>query len=1064
MGGKTLKGLTIKIGGDTTELNKSLEQVKKQGRSLSGELGQINKLLKMDPKNTELLAQKQKVLAEAIGNTEKKLDTLKEAEKQVQAQFERGEVSEAQYRALQREIIATEGKINAYKNAVKETAEVQNDLASGAERSGRELGKAGDTSEKAEKKFDAAGAAVTALTASVVALGAASVDAFNEVDDGADSVIRATGATGASAGKLTAVYKNVATQIVGSFDDIGATVGEVNTRFGYTGKQLEECSVDFMKFAEITGVNSTEAVKSVTRALNDAGIPLDQYKILLDQLSKAGQSAGIDVTKLAEGLSTNGATMRSMGLDTAESIALLAQFELSGADATTMLSGMKKAMATWAKEGKDGNREFAQLVEGVKTGSVSAADALEVFGSKAGPQLVDAIRSGKFEYDSMLTTLRESEGTLESTFGEMEDGGYKVQRSFQRLKVMMSDTGEVIMESAAPALEELLDYLEDKGVVEDFASTLKDDVIPSIVTIGKWFAQNTPVIKAGLTGAAAAMVAFKVASVATTVAQKGLKGAIVSTTVAQKALTLAQSATPWGLVAVGITAVVAATAAYTAATKEAEKPVDNLTEAERELMNQTLETADAFKEQKQATDELLRNTTAEMDYVQGLADELKVLADESGRVLQKDQDRVNFILHELKKATGEEYSMVDGVIQKYDELKASIDEVIASKKANSLLDAYNDQYIQAVNGSSDAFAQMSLAEKDLNAQYQRKEDALKKAEEAQSSYNEVLKKYNKEVEKGSISDDTAKSLATKSRAFTDAWAAYNKEFRTWEEKQTAYDNAAANYRDHFDTIANYEEAQTAVLSGNYEKVVDILSRKGDVYIQFSDTVDRATAEVLSKLQKEAVDAGLAAERARDNFEKGLATEETVQEAERAYADALGEFENAYADAYDFGADMTDGMIDGADSRRPSLIDTARKLVNGFMDTIRKVSDTHSPSRKTIAIFEDIGEGAVVGTKNKTKDLKKAGADQTLALLDTYRSQEVTAQRTLRSVADQQIARQDVGQLTAATANSNVLGQILQAIRDGQVLIMDGDTVVGRTANKMDSRLGQLRALSARGAR
>ena len=94
MASNTIKGLTVEIGGDTTKLGKALEDVNKKGRDLSSELGQINKLLKLDPGNTELLAQKQKVLAEAIANTSTKLDTLKEAEKQVQKQFERGEVSE----------------------------------------------------------------------------------------------------------------------------------------------------------------------------------------------------------------------------------------------------------------------------------------------------------------------------------------------------------------------------------------------------------------------------------------------------------------------------------------------------------------------------------------------------------------------------------------------------------------------------------------------------------------------------------------------------------------------------------------------------------------------------------------------------------------------------------------------------------------------------------------------------------------------------------------------------------------------------------------------------------
>ena len=124
----TIKGLTVEIGGDTTKLGKALENVEKQSRSLSGELGHINKLLKMDPGNADLLAQKQKVLAEAVETTSKRLDTLKEAERQVQAQFERGEVSEEQVRELQREVIACTKKLEGYKNAAKETADAVDNL------------------------------------------------------------------------------------------------------------------------------------------------------------------------------------------------------------------------------------------------------------------------------------------------------------------------------------------------------------------------------------------------------------------------------------------------------------------------------------------------------------------------------------------------------------------------------------------------------------------------------------------------------------------------------------------------------------------------------------------------------------------------------------------------------------------------------------------------------------------------------------------------------------------------------------------------------------------------
>lgn len=167
-----LKGLIIELGGDSTKLDDALQSVNKRSRDLSKELGQINKLLKMDPGNADLLAQKQAVLAEAVENTSKKLETLREAERQVQAQFERGEVSADQVRALQREIVETTNKLGQYENAARETAEA-------IERLGREgddgIRKTGDAADDAAADLrdleDAARDAGDALDVADVAAG-----------------------------------------------------------------------------------------------------------------------------------------------------------------------------------------------------------------------------------------------------------------------------------------------------------------------------------------------------------------------------------------------------------------------------------------------------------------------------------------------------------------------------------------------------------------------------------------------------------------------------------------------------------------------------------------------------------------------------------------------------------------------------------------------------------------------------------------------------------------------------------------------------------------------------
>ena len=114
-----IKGLTVEISGDTTKLGKALEDVNKSTRDITKELKQVENGLKFNPKSTELLNQKQKLLGEQVATTKEKLDKLKEAEKQVQAQFEKGDIGEEQYRAFQRELVETESKLKHYKGQIK---------------------------------------------------------------------------------------------------------------------------------------------------------------------------------------------------------------------------------------------------------------------------------------------------------------------------------------------------------------------------------------------------------------------------------------------------------------------------------------------------------------------------------------------------------------------------------------------------------------------------------------------------------------------------------------------------------------------------------------------------------------------------------------------------------------------------------------------------------------------------------------------------------------------------------------------------------------------------------
>lgn len=140
---ETIRGINVQIGSDTTGLSKALSDVNKNARDIQTELRQVERLLKFDPQNTELLAQKQQLLAQAVANTEEKLSRLRSVQEQVNEQFARGEISEGQYRAYQREVAKTEQNLKSLEEQLKATEPAAKSLGERLEEAGESISRAG---------------------------------------------------------------------------------------------------------------------------------------------------------------------------------------------------------------------------------------------------------------------------------------------------------------------------------------------------------------------------------------------------------------------------------------------------------------------------------------------------------------------------------------------------------------------------------------------------------------------------------------------------------------------------------------------------------------------------------------------------------------------------------------------------------------------------------------------------------------------------------------------------------------------------------------------------------
>lgn len=475
MAAKTLKGITVEINGKTTGLANALKDVTKTSTALSSNLKEINKALKLDPGNTELLNEKQKILSESVAAARKELETLEGVQKQVSDQYANGDIDRGAWLEYQ-------NKLQKAKQHLEDLEKAQKDFGTAAAQTIKE---AGAKIEEYGGKVSKVGETLTKnVTTPMAAAAAAGVAAFSAVDEGVDTIVTATGASGEALDGLVASYETIATSIPEELGDVASAVGEVNTRFHTTGEELEGQTTLFLQFAKITGGDVVSSVDSADKVLKTFGKTSDDASGLLGMVAKAAQDTGINAQGLLDDVLANSATFKELNFSLEESVNFMALLDENGVESSTALAGLKKAVVNLTDAGMSESEALQTVIDKIKNAG-SETEALtiaqETFGTKGAAEMATAIREGRLSLDDLSASMADYSTVVTDTYNNTMDGVDGATTAANAAKIAMSTLGETISDMLAPIFQRLTQLLIDAKARFD---TLDDGQKQAVVTIG----------------------------------------------------------------------------------------------------------------------------------------------------------------------------------------------------------------------------------------------------------------------------------------------------------------------------------------------------------------------------------------------------------------------------------------------------------------------------------------------------------------------------------------------------------------------------------------------------
>ena len=500
-----IKGITVEIGGDTTKLSKALEGVNKNIKSTQTQLKDVEKLLKLDPKNTELLSQKQKLLADSIAATKEKLTTLKTAAEQANTALANGEISQEQYDALQREIIETEQEL---RNLETEAGKASDSL--------KQIGEAGEVLQNVGDKISDVGTTLTTkVTVPIAAAGTAAVKTASDFDSAMSKVAAVSGATGDDLDKLRDKAREMGSKTKFSASEAAEAMNYMAMAGWKTGDMLS--GIDgIMNLAAASGEDLATTSDIVTDALTAFGLSAADSGHFADVLASASSNANTNVSMLGESFKYCAPIAGALGFsceDTAEALGLMANAGIKSTQSGTSMRSIMTALSGEVKfcsssfgemeiatSNADGSmRDLSDILADCRVAfdqmseSEKASAAQALVGKNAMSGFLALMNAAPQDVEKLSSAIANCDGTSLSMAETMQDNlGGQMTILKSQLEELAISFGEILMpviRSIVTKIQEFIDKLNamDPATKETIVKValVAAAMGPLLVVIGK---------------------------------------------------------------------------------------------------------------------------------------------------------------------------------------------------------------------------------------------------------------------------------------------------------------------------------------------------------------------------------------------------------------------------------------------------------------------------------------------------------------------------------------------------------------------------------------------------